>query len=278
LFTLPAATLALSSCNCGYTLNTTSLFTHAIQTDFTHPDASLTWTDSPSADWAVQVYNVSPTAARGPYGKAAELSTVLLNSSSSTLDLYVRSQLLPNTNGTLGSSDLRIPISEIATTRNDILYGTFRASIQFSSVPGTCGAFFFYHNDSQEIDMEVLSQQQQSARVNSNGTHPINLVNQSPVSVTQGYNDVGTVGFVPYNLPFDPTEGWHEYRFDWLPDRIDKFADGAWLTTFTEDVPNRAGGVHLSHWSNGDPGWSGGPPGGDAVVRVRWVEAYFNTT
>ena len=43
-------------------------------------------------------------------------------------------------------------------------------------------------------------------------------------------------------------------------------------------IPTHAGHVTLSHWSNGDPAWSGGPPTGDAAMVVAWVKAYFNTT
>lgn len=41
--------------------------------------------------------------------------------------------------------------------RNDFLYGTFRARIKTSQIAGTVAAFFFYRNDTCEIDMESLS-------------------------------------------------------------------------------------------------------------------------
>ena len=34
----------------------------------------------------------------------------------------------------------------------------------------------------------------------------------------------------------------------------------------------------MNHWSNGNQGWSGGPPTTDAVMTVSYVKAYFNTT
>lgn len=34
----------------------------------------------------------------------------------------------------------------------------------------------------------------------------------------------------------------------------------------------------LSHWSNGAPGWSQGPPTEDAVMTISYVKAYFNSS
>lgn len=44
--------------------------------------------------------------------------------------------------------------------RNDFLYGTYRARMKTSNVSGTVAAFFYYRNDSSEIDMESLSRWQ----------------------------------------------------------------------------------------------------------------------
>lgn len=41
--------------------------------------------------------------------------------------------------------------------RSDFLYGTYRARMKTSNVDGTVAAFFFYRNDTSEIDMESLS-------------------------------------------------------------------------------------------------------------------------
>ncbi|KAK5119114.1 hypothetical protein LTR62_000325 [Meristemomyces frigidus] len=263
---LISSTLA-NPCPCGYVLNSTSAspasFTHHLQTDFTAPHPSLTWSDDPASDWQAQAYNVSAPEARGPYGKAAQTGNAVLASGNQGLDLYVRSALLDGE---------AVPIAEIVSTREDMLYGSFRIGMQTTAVNGTCGAFFFYHNDSQEIDLEILSTQQSRLH------HPANLVLQTPQSVSAGYNAAGTPDFALCNLTFDPTAGTHEYRFDWLPERVDMFADGKWLNSFYEGVPGDAGALHVIHWSNGDPLWSGGPPAQDAVLRVSYVKAWFNSS
>ncbi|KAK1057453.1 cell division cycle-related protein [Friedmanniomyces endolithicus] len=217
---------------------------------------------TPGLAWQAQAYNVTPATARGPYGKTAQVGNVALNLQSLGLDLWVRSQVLEGL----------VPIAEVVTARTDVLYGSFRAGMRTTGTNGTCGAFFFYHDDSQEIDMEVLSRQQ------FQGNNTLNLVLQSPASESAGFNAAGTAGFIPYALAFDPAAAFHEYRYDWLPGRVDMYVDGAWLHSFHDGVPDSPGAVHLIHWSDGDPGWSGGPPGEDAVLTVSYVRAYFNAS
>ncbi|TKA66637.1 hypothetical protein B0A55_10862 [Friedmanniomyces simplex] len=267
---LASASRALAACSCAYyTLNATNtpnhaIFTESLETDFTQPNASLTWDSTPNFGWQAQAYNVTSTAARGPYGKTAEISNVVLNPQGLGLDLWVRSQPLEG----------MVPIAEVVTARTDILYGSFRAGMKTTGVNGTCGAFFFYHDDSQEIDVEVLSRQQFAG----SDDHTVNLVLQSPASESARFDAAGTLGFTPYGVSFDPTSAFHEYRYDWLPGRVDMFTDGAWLHSFHDGVPDSPGAVHLIHWSNGDPGWSGGPPAEDAVLSVSYVKAYFNAS
>lgn len=147
-----------------------------------------------------------------------------------------------------------------------------------TNVNGTCAAFFFYRNDTQEIDVELLSAQQFSNvdqwpvnLVVQNTTIPLAINGSGPQSSNMEYYMVkqpdGEVG-TPY----------HEYRFDWLPDRIDFYVDGWPVTTFTDNVPSTPGAIHFSHWSNGNPFWTHGPPLEDAAMTVAYIKAYFNTT
>ena len=46
----------------------------------------------------------------------------------------------------------------------------------------------------------------------------------------------------------------------------------------SEGVPVAGGHLGLSHWSNGNKGWSAGPPNVDATMAVKWVRAYFNSS
>jgi hypothetical protein len=132
-----------------------------------------------------------------------------------------------------------------------------------------------YFNDSQEIDMEFLS----SDFVPETNTFPVNLVLQSAQSVRAGYNAAGSGDYVVANLPFDPTDGFHEYRFDFLPGLVVFYADGSALAKINGSaVPTMPGHMILTQWSNGNPLWSSGPPSAEAVITVSYVRAYFNSS
>lgn len=129
-----------------------------------------------------------------------------------------------------------------------------------------------YFDDTQEIDMEFLSREFNTT------SHPVNLVLQSPESEEAGFNAANTSTFKLHELPFDPSDAFHEYRFDWSPDSVSFYADGVLLDTMDKAVPKSAGHITLSHWSNGNPDWSGGPPDKDSILTVEYVKGYFNSS
>lgn len=130
-------------------------------------------------------------------------------------------------------------------------------------------------NDTQEIDIEFLSSQFDK----SNNTFPVNLVLQSKESRDAGFDASKTDSFRKVNLPFDPTADFHEYRIDFLPDRVRFYADASLLAEMNgTGVPSTPGNLQLSHWSNGNTGWSQGPPARNATTTVSYVKAYFNSS
>lgn len=132
-----------------------------------------------------------------------------------------------------------------------------------------------YFNDTQEIDMEFLSREFDPVKK----IYPANLVIQSEASRKAGYDASKTGTFKVVNLTFDPTAGFHEYRFDYLPNRVLFYADSQLLAEMNgTSVPSGPGHIILQHWSNGNPLWSGGPPEEDAVLTVSYVKAYFNSS
>lgn len=109
-------------------------------------------------------------------------------------------------------------------------------------------------------------------------SHPVNLVLQSPESEEAGFNAANTSTFKLHELPYDPSDAFHEYRFDWAPDSVSFYADGVLLETMDKAVPKSAGHITLSHWSNGNPDWSGGPPDQDSTMTVQYMKGYFNSS
>lgn len=120
--------------------------------------------------------------------------------------------------------------------------------------------------------MEFLGAQQNES------SSPVNLVLQSHQSVDQGFDAAGTDGYDVHQLSFQPDEGFHEYRFDWSPDALKFYADGVLLRTMTKSIPDSPGHITLSHWSNGDPKWSAGPPETDAILTIQYLKGYFNSS
>lgn len=92
------------------------------------------------------------------------------------------------------------------------------------------------------------------------------------------YQSAGSEQFQNFPLDFQPSDGFHEYRFDWLPGVVNFYADGKYLRNLTDGVPDTPGGVIMKHWSNGQSTWSLGPPVKDAVMTVEYSKYYFNST
>lgn len=107
---------------------------------------------------------------------------------------------------------------------------------------------------------------------------PIDLVLHSIQSIEAGYQMPNTSTYGQPVLPVSLTNGFHEYRFDWTPGLVSFYFDGVWIWDLINDVPVMPSAVILSHWSNGAPGWSQGPPDEDAVLTVSYFKAYFNSS
>jgi hypothetical protein len=148
LLFLPAllSPIAKADCQCGYSLaiNSSSyVFTDLLESDFPHlADVSL------DTDWSRQGYNVSATVSRGQYGESFRIVNVMSNpladnfsytgpsyrGGDAGLQLYVRGGI---------PSDGFVPVAQINSVREDMLWGSYRASIKLTDVPGTCAAFFW---------------------------------------------------------------------------------------------------------------------------------------
>ncbi|KAK2026946.1 concanavalin A-like lectin/glucanase [Colletotrichum zoysiae] len=157
--------------------------------------------------------------------------------------------------------------AEVSTTFDNIKYASVRTVAIFSEPAGVCNGIFFYESDTQETDIEWLSDK---ASLSNQGTRQVWLTNQ----------DADGNGVKTYNTtlpPANPTTTEHEYRLDWTPGRVRWFVDGVEKFTTTSDVPSVAGPWVFNNWSNGDKGWSAGPPASQADFKIKDVYMYYNT-
>ncbi|KAF4984923.1 hypothetical protein FDECE_16975 [Fusarium decemcellulare] len=225
---------------------------------------------SRNRDWVRQQFTVSAESGRGDYGKAFTPKNVRAcmttpSDADSGLALRVGSII----------DDGTVSAGEVDTARLDLHWGSFRAGIKLTAENGTCAAFFWYFNDTQEIDIEFLSREFD----HQSGSYPINLVVQSLRSLEAGYDASKTGTYKRVNLDFNPTDAFHEYRFDYTPNQVLFYADSRLLARMEgSDIPSTGGHLILQHWSNGNQLWSGGPPAEDATITVSYVKAYFNSS
>lgn len=149
-FLLLLPSLISAGCECGYALPSNAstpqvFYTDLLETDFLHlKNISI------NTDWSSQNYTVTPAAARGPWGKNASLSNVVTNplvskydwagdgvlDRAAGLEMYVRGVDDGSAGGLVG-------MAELSSVREDMLYGSFRASVMFTGIGGTCGAWFW---------------------------------------------------------------------------------------------------------------------------------------
>lgn len=166
------------------------------------------------------------------------------------------------------SSDYAISAGEVFTDDSGILYASVRTHAIFSTVPGTVQGTFFYKSDTQEIDIEYLSDP--TSQANTGGQPSIHWTNQptnggqSTTSLTVAPANIGTVE--------------HEYRVDWTKGYTAFYLDGVLQKKYTVNVPSQPGTWLWNNWANGDKAWSAGPPAKDSVMKVRKIEMYYNTT
>lgn len=126
---------------------------------------------------------------------------------------------------------------------------------------------FFYKSDTQESDIEWLSDAQSES---NQGTRQLWFTNQDE-------NGDGKPTDTAVPPPSDATSAEHEYRIDWTEGLVQFFVDGVQQWQTDQDVPNVPGSWIWNNWSNGDKGWSAGPPQSDAVFKIKQIDMYYNT-
>lgn len=101
---------------------------------------------------------------------------------------------------------------------------------------------FFYKSDSQEADIEWISDPQSLSNLDSpNGTRALQYTNQA---VKAGSKSTEFYG----EAPNDATSAVHEYRLDWTVTSTKFYLDGVLQRTMTKNVPSEAGSWVWNNW------------------------------
>ncbi|KAJ3713906.1 concanavalin A-like lectin/glucanase domain-containing protein [Lentinula raphanica] len=241
-----------SNCSCGYVDDQGHVWRESIVTDFTTSSGALA---ALGDDWIVSTDNEP-------------------QSGSATANIqYIKANVLEHKSAlgiqasahTAGSSEVHS--GEIFTERSDILHGTFRMRAAVPTVPGVVFGFFSYESDSQEQDIEFLSSDDKSHQ-HVQYTNQPGTVNGEVDDDAYRDVDVGSANFTTYG----------EHRFDWLKTATKYYYNSNLTATITKNVPTLPSEIVLNVWSNGDPGFSQGPPKSNAVATVEYIKLYFNST
>jgi beta-glucanase (GH16 family) len=164
----------------------------------------------------------------------------------------------------------RVPCAQILTRAATFFYGSYHAQFRVGDVPGTVTAFFNYRNNSSEVDLEYLSARDP----------PALLYSVKP----QNYNDDGSQSNSTYeeegwndtSISFD--QNFHEWSYVWLPDAVLFGLDGKYDRRLSANIPQASGTLALSHWSDGNPRYSHGPPKQNSTATISLLWAIYNDT
>ncbi len=153
-----------------------------------------------------------------------------------------------------------IPVGgEITYNARKFLYGSYRASIKTTNVPGSVIGWFTYKDgvpgDGQlhEVDFEILTRQPKRMWFTL-------------------HHDAYSVDHKTYDVSFDPAEAFHEYRFDWHKDSVVYYIDGVRIDKLTKKVPDDSTAIMFNHWSKNIANWGGAAPTVDTYMYVDYME------
>lgn len=131
-------------------------------------------------------------------------------------------------------------------TLDTFLYGRFEVRYKAPAGNGLVASFFTYHEieslaDWNEIDFEILGRYD----------HDVQMTTIGPTRATHNSHQW---------IPFDPSEGYHDYAFEWTPDYIAWFTDGIEVYRQTGDhIADfyRSQKIMMNIWPSNAENWTG---------------------
>jgi beta-glucanase (GH16 family) len=251
-FRLPSMASKVQDCDCGFTDShdpTKSVFTSFLAVNFSSVSRQQFDGLFIPATYEINTHNT-------PYSRNFSASQVQL--SETGLDLIV----LP------AAASGKVPCGQIFSRAATFVHGSYHARIRLGDVPGTVTALFNYKNDSSEVDIEVLSAWDDPTLLYTVKPQ-IYFDNGNPSNSTyqrEAWN--GTVSSL--------TQEFHDWSFVWLPDAVHFGLDANYIRSITTNVPQAPGRLMLSHWSDGNPNYSLGPPTQPSTATVSFLWAVYN--
>ncbi len=261
-FDLPATAVILANGEKGSAAFSWLIPSEAELKDLTSGPYKVTtalWPEQPGTEEAERLASLKKEAAFHVINHADHFTAfdeTLWGKSSHRLGL---GQLNPgNVTTTEGKLAITLPAGtyeggQIETRTADHLYGSYRARLKLPDVPSSITGFFLYKQPDfeHEIDIEIMN---------------------SPC---------GTIWFTTYasgevsntyetSLTFDPTAGFHEYRFDFYPGEVSFYVEGELLQSFGSGLPEEPMHLMLNAWF---PDWlEAEKPLENTTLLVDWIK------
>ena len=131
-------------------------------------------------------------------------------------------------------------------------HGTYKARIKTADAPSSITGFYLYRSPDfyYEIDIEIYN----------DGTGNVDFVT---------YADGQRTHHVTKRVAFDPSAGFHTYRFDYLPGAVRFYVDGELMQVWRDGLPQNTMKLLVNTWF---PSWlSGQAPSTNRFTRVEWI-------
>lgn len=225
-------------------------------------DATLvpTWqnnifnSDAWNTDWGVQNWSRTPTE-DFPVPMSNSRGNVWIAQQGNGTYLAMRTTRL----------DDHQTAAEIENEQKNLMHVSMRMSARVTGDKGAVAGFFTFYDDSNESDIEILT---------NDPKDQIRYTNQP--SVDKQGNEITAASVGPTGLP--QWNDWQTHRIDWLPKNSYWYLNGKQVAANTYSVPRKPSFLVLNMWSNGGE-WSGNmTKGGSAQFDIQWIEMTFNTS
>ncbi|KAE8226680.1 hypothetical protein CF319_g754 [Tilletia indica] len=166
--------------------------------------------------------------------------------------------------------DTRVPSGGVYTKSKEMHFGNYYAEVKIPSTPGTVSAFYIYKTDVNEVDMEYNNP---TGAINGSIKDTVKpQVYNGNIADPSTYQKTYAPGGADMSLDF------HTWGFHWTTDRVEFGLDGDYAQVISTNVPQLPGTLSFSHWSDGNPNYSGGPPVQDTMLNFRRTWAFWNDT
>lgn len=132
--------------------------------------------------------------------------------------------------------------------------GFYAARIKVPDVPSSITGFFLYQPPDYESEIDVEIFNDPSGKV-----------------MFTTYADGAQTNTETLELPFDPTEDFHDYAFFYGKGSVTFYVDGVPMTTYEGGLPDKPMRLYVNAWF---PDWLGGEESGsDGYINVDWIES-----